>query len=38
MQLDGHYAKGEFYVPICTLEGTLAISMSRGMYGVIFCL
>jgi len=30
--LEGQYAKGEFYVPICTLEGTLAISMSRGMY------
>ncbi len=32
MQLDGQYAKGEFFVPICTLEGTLAISMTRGMY------
>ena len=32
LQLDGHYAKGEFFVPICTLEGTLAISMTRGMY------
>ena len=32
LNLEGQYAKGEFYVPICTLEGTLAISMSRGMY------
>ncbi len=30
--LNGKYAKGEFIVPVCTLEGTLAISMSRGMY------
>ncbi|MBT3300456.1 MAG: hydroxymethylglutaryl-CoA reductase [Candidatus Marinimicrobia bacterium] len=30
--IDGEYAKGEFTVPICTLEGTLAISMSRGMF------
>ena len=30
--LDGVYAKGEFCVPICTLEGTLAMSMNRGMY------
>jgi len=28
----GEYAKGSFTVPVCTLEGTLAISMSRGMY------
>lgn len=32
LRLDGQYAKGEFFVPICTLEGTLAISMTRGMY------
>ena len=30
--LDGVYAQGEFCVPICTLEGTLAMSMNRGMY------
>jgi hydroxymethylglutaryl-CoA reductase (NADPH) len=30
--VDGQYAKGEFFVPISTLEGTLALSMSRGMY------
>ena len=30
--LMGEYAQGEFTVPVCTLEGTLAISMSRGMY------
>jgi len=29
--LDGAYAKGEFSVPLCTLEGTLAMSMNRGM-------
>ena len=30
--VDGQYAQGEFVVPISTLEGTLALSMSRGMY------
>ena len=30
--LDGIYAQGEFCVPLCTLEGTLAMSMNRGMY------
>lgn len=30
--LNGTYAQGEFLVPICTLEGTLAVSMTRGMY------
>ena len=30
--LDGKYAQGEFCVPICTVEGTLAMSMNRGMY------
>ena len=29
--IDGNFANGEFYVPLCTLEGTLAISMNRGM-------
>ena len=29
--LDGVYAKGEFCVPVCTIEGTLAMSMNRGM-------
>ena len=32
MVLDGKYARGEFCVPICTLEGTLAMSMNRGIY------
>ena len=31
LKIDGQYAKGEFHVPICTLEGTLALSMTRGM-------
>ena len=30
--VDGQYAQGEFFVPVSTLEGTLALSMSRGMY------
>tara|TARA_B110000444_G_C18782637_1_gene568257 strand:- start:144 stop:1295 length:1152 start_codon:yes stop_codon:yes gene_type:complete len=32
VDLKGDYAKGEFMVPICTLEGTLSASMNRGMY------
>ena len=32
MILNGQYAEGEFCVPICTLEGTLAMSMNRGIY------
>lgn len=27
----GTYAQGEFAVPLCTVEGTLVLSMSRGM-------
>ena len=28
----GSYAEGTYYVPLCTVEGTLAISMTRGAY------
>jgi hydroxymethylglutaryl-CoA reductase (NADPH) len=31
LQLKGTYAQGEFYLPICTLEGTLVLSMTRGL-------
>ena len=37
LKIDGKYAKGEYYVPICTLEGTLAISMTRGMIATHRC-
>jgi len=30
--LDGSYANGKFCIPLCTLEGTLAMSMNRGIY------
>ena len=30
LRINGTYAKGEFYVPLCTLEGTLTLSMTRG--------
>lgn len=33
----GDYADGEYYVPLCTLEGTLAISMTRGMVATRRC-
>jgi len=29
--INGTYASGEFYVPLCTLEGTLTFSMLRGL-------
>ncbi|HSP88005.1 MAG TPA: hydroxymethylglutaryl-CoA reductase [Ignavibacteriaceae bacterium] len=30
--ISGTYAKGEFYIPVCTLEGTLTMSMTRGLF------
>lgn len=30
--IKGTYAKGKFFVPICTLEGSLSLSMTRGLY------
>jgi hydroxymethylglutaryl-CoA reductase (NADPH) len=30
--IDGSFAKGKYYVPLCTLEGTLTISMTRGLF------
>jgi len=30
--IDGSYATGEYYVPLCTLEGTLTMSMTRGLF------
>ena len=32
LHIDGTYAKGDFHVPLCTLEGTLSLSMTRGLY------
>ncbi len=32
LKIDGSYAQGDFYVPLCTVEGTLTISMTRGFY------
>ena len=37
LQVDGSYAQGEYYVPLCTLEGTLALSMARGMVATKRC-
>jgi hydroxymethylglutaryl-CoA reductase (NADPH) len=31
LRIDGRYAQGEYYIPLCTLEGTLALSMTRGL-------
>jgi len=35
MVLNGSYARGDFCVPLCTLEGTLAMSMNRGIYASV---
>ena len=32
LHIDGTYANGDFHVPLCTLEGTLSLSMTRGLY------
>ncbi len=32
LNVNGKYAQGQFFVPVCTLEGSLVLSMSRGMY------
>ena len=30
--IDGVYAKGEFIIPLCTVEATLSMSLNRGAY------
>ena len=35
--IDGQYAKGEFPIPLCTIEGSLAASMNRGLYASSLC-
>ena len=32
--IQGDHARGEFVVPLCTLEGTLTLSMNRGLLAV----
>lgn len=32
--IEGTYARGEFAVPLCTIEGTLTISMTRGLLAI----
>ena len=32
LKIDGTYAQGDYYVPLCTVEGTLTLSMTRGFY------
>jgi hydroxymethylglutaryl-CoA reductase (NADPH) len=32
LRLNGRYARGDFQVPLCTVEGTLSLSMTRGMF------
>ena len=35
--IDGKYAKGEYIIPLCTIEGSLAASMNRGLYASSLC-
>jgi hydroxymethylglutaryl-CoA reductase (NADPH) len=35
--IDGKYAKGKFPIPLCTIEGSLAASMNRGLYASSLC-
>ena len=35
--IDGQYAKGEFPIPLCTIEGSLTASMNRGLYASSLC-
>jgi len=37
LKIEGTYASGFTYVPVCTVEGTLVASMSRGMYATSRC-
>ena len=37
LRLDGVYANGDFCIPLCTLEGTLAMSMNRGILASSLC-
>lgn len=32
LRIEGTYASGEYYIPLCTVEGTLSMSMTRGFY------
>ena len=32
LRLNGRYARGVFQVPLCTVEGSLSLSMTRGMF------
>ena len=35
--IHGNYANGNFSIPLCTIEGTLAASMNRGLYASSLC-
>lgn len=32
LRVNGCHARGDFHVPLCTVEGTLSLSMTRGMF------
>jgi hydroxymethylglutaryl-CoA reductase (NADPH) len=31
LKIDGSFVTGDYYIPLCTLEGTLTMSMTRGL-------
>ena len=35
--INGNYANGKYPIPLCTIEGTLAASMNRGLYASSLC-
>ena len=35
--IKGNYANGKYSIPLCTIEGTLAASMNRGLYASSLC-
>ncbi len=35
--INGNYANGKYSIPLCTIEGTLAASMNRGLYASSLC-
>src|SRR5262249_54153856 len=37
LTINGSYAQGQYYVPLATMEGTLTMSMTRGLFLTSVC-